>query len=50
MWPDRVSNPVPLTCQSGALPTALCGPVIAHCNGRGKIYSLLKIHQQIYRF
>ena len=25
MWPDRVSNPGPLT-QSGALPTALRGP------------------------
>ena len=26
MWPDRVSNPGPLTYQSGALPTALRGP------------------------
>ena len=26
MWPDRVSNPGPLTYESGALPTALCGP------------------------
>ena len=26
MWPDRVSNPGPLTCESGALPTALWGP------------------------
>ena len=26
MWPDRVSNPGPLTCESGALPTALRGP------------------------
>ena len=25
MWPDRVSNPGPLTCQSGALPIALRG-------------------------
>ena len=24
MWPDRVSNPGPLTNESGALPTALC--------------------------
>ena len=23
MWPDRVSNPGPLTCKAGALPTAL---------------------------
>ena len=26
MWPDRVSNPEPLTNESGALPTALRGP------------------------
>ena len=26
MWPDRVLNPGPLTYESGALPTALCGP------------------------
>ena len=26
MWPDRVSNPGPLTYESGALLTALCGP------------------------
>ena len=26
MRPDRVSNPGPLTYESGALPTALCGP------------------------
>ena len=26
MWPDRVSNPVPLTYMSGALLTVLLGP------------------------
>ena len=26
MWPDRVSNPGPLSHESGALPTALHGP------------------------
>ena len=26
MWPDRVSKPGPLSYESGALPTALCGP------------------------
>ena len=26
MWPDQVSNPGPLTCESGALLTALRGP------------------------
>ena len=28
MWPDRVSNPGPLTYESGALPTGLCGPAM----------------------
>ena len=26
MWPDRVSNQAPLSLESEALPTALCGP------------------------
>ena len=26
MWPDRVLIPIPLTYESGALPTALCSP------------------------
>ena len=26
MWPDRVSNPGPLTYESGALPTTVRGP------------------------
>ena len=26
MWPDQVSNPGPLTYESGALPIALRGP------------------------
>ena len=26
MWPDRVSNPGHLTCESGALSIALSGP------------------------
>ena len=30
MWPDRVSNTGPLTYESGALPTALRGPVRAY--------------------
>ena len=29
MWPDRVSNPGPLTHESGSLPTALRGPAEA---------------------
>ena len=32
MWPDRVSNPGPLTYESGALPTALRGPAVLHIN------------------
>ena len=28
MWPDRVSNPGPLTYESGALPIALHGPAV----------------------
>ena len=28
MWPDWVSNPGPLTYESGALPTALRGPAV----------------------
>ena len=35
MWPDRVSNPGPLTYKSGALPIALRGPA---SNERVKIY------------
>ena len=27
-WPDQVLNPGPLTYESGALPTALCGPAV----------------------
>ena len=32
MWPDRVSNPGPLTYESGALPTALRGPALNETN------------------
>ena len=30
MLPDRVSNPGPLTYESGALPIALCGPALSY--------------------
>ena len=30
MWPDRVSNPGPLTYESGALPIALRGPALSY--------------------
>ena len=32
MLPDRVSNPGPLTYESGALPIALRGPAISKTN------------------
>ena len=38
MWPDRVSNPGPLTNESGALPTALRGP--AHLIGPCRTFVL----------
>ena len=31
MLPDRVSNPGPLTYESGALPIALRGPALSDC-------------------
>ena len=34
MLPDRVSNPGPLTYESGALPIALRGPAIIIINAR----------------
>ena len=33
MLPDRVSNPGPLTYESGALPIALRGPASSLANG-----------------
>ena len=39
MWPDRISNPGPLTYESGALPTALHGRAI-----RNSILICLKNH------
>ena len=35
MLPDRVSNPGPLTYESGALPIALRGPAIERMTGMG---------------
>ena len=43
MWPDRVSNPGPMTYESCALPTALRGPAGVRSNykwfrgGRGGV-------------
>ena len=33
MLPERVSNPGPLTYESGALPIALRGPALLGCKG-----------------
>ena len=35
MFPDRVSNPGPLTYESGAVPIALCDPAYFDMNGNG---------------
>ena len=37
MLPDRVSNPGPLTYESGALPIALRGPALEEHNGKVSI-------------
>ena len=40
MWPDRESNPGPLTYESDALPIALSGPaslLLEHAVNEGKI-------------
>ena len=47
MLPDRVTNPGPLTYESGALPTALRGPA-GICLERKK--SLYLITQEIWYF
>ena len=41
MLPDRVSNPGPLTYESGALPTALRGPALLHNNQVGIIGNII---------
>ena len=44
MWPDRVSNPGPLTYESGALPTALRGPASLTAQVREMITSRLRLY------
>ena len=46
MWPDRVSNPGPLTYESGALPTSLRGPAVV--NDTRKSHCLLVIISVIF--
>ena len=40
MLPDRVSNPGPLTYESGALPVALRGPTSSFKNAVRSLWSL----------
>ena len=40
MWPDRVSNPGPLTYESGVLPIALRGPAGMEWNIHDNLYSI----------
>ena len=44
MLPDRVSNPGPLTYESGALPIALRGPA----NEDEVLYINVKVQMQLY--
>ena len=44
MWPDRVSNPGPLTYESGALPTALRGPATFKVNQLFIVFVLNVVH------
>ena len=41
MLPDRVSNPGPLTYESGALPIALRGPAVLSVNGHSSFRQIL---------
>ena len=43
MLPDRVSNPGPLTYESGALPIALRGPASSYAFGGGHFVQSLQI-------
>ena len=51
MWPDWVSNPGPLTYESGALPIALRGPAFS-CNNElvqiKKMENVVSLSQKLY--
>ena len=47
MLPDRVSNPGPLTYESGALPIALRGLAIHSCNKVSIVVAVVKASKQI---
>ena len=46
MWPDRVSNPGPLTYESGVLPTALRGP--APPTGGQTVVIIIRYYMPVY--
>ena len=48
MLPDRVSNPGPLTYESGALPIALRGPARALVISRKKLLDILSMRQTVH--
>ena len=49
MWPDRVSNPGPLTYESGALPTALRGPALSCESAEMLLQFEVKSKQDLFR-
>ena len=48
MLPDRVSNPGPLTCESGALPIALRGPARKQITDAAETYKKLRIRYKAF--
>ena len=56
MLPDRVSNPGPLTYESGALPIALRGPAVNEClwtyynSDSGRIVACQRLAHNIKNF
>ena len=50
MWQDRVSNPGPLTYESGALPTALRGPATLRREAEVKMVKLCPLLVYIFIF
>ena len=48
MWPDQVSNPGPLTYESGALPTVLRGPATAENDIMIKFILEISVKMHVY--
>ena len=52
MWPDRLTNPGPLTCESDALPIAQRGPAtvfvtfLLSCSPRSQFFPLTLLHSE----